>query len=90
MTLKRSAGTDFNGKKLYSPYSHDAFDTLVAVWEDADGASHFWRIPAAKLTERGYLSTPTQSGKQGLMVYGPVGSQPNGKADMWTCDVYIK
>ena len=91
--LSTSAGTDVNGKKLMSPYPHDAFDTLVVVWENADGTSHFWRIPAAELTARGYLSTPTQLGKTGLWVYGPVGPQPklsaHRRADTWSASFYI-
>ena len=90
--LYTSAGKDVNGKQLYSPYPHDAFDSLVAVWEDADGISHFWRIPAAELTARGYLSTSTQPGKTTLWVYGPVGSQPDElacrKADVWSQQYY--
>ena len=92
MDLKTSAGTDVNGKRLMSPYPHDAFDTLVVVWEDADGTSHFWRIPAAELTARGYLSTSTQPGKTTLWVYGPVGPQPDElasrKADVWSQQYY--
>lgn len=86
-------GKDRNGKVLVIPYSHDAFDILVVVWEDGAGAKHFWRIPAVELTTRGYLSTPTHVGKTGLRVHGPVGPQPDPlasmKADTWTRAFYV-
>ena len=86
-------GTDLHGKRLRTPYPHGVFDVLVVVWQDDAGLSHFWRIPATELTDRGYLSTSKQDGKTGLRVYGPVGRQPDPsakcKADTWTRDFYV-
>ena len=94
--LNTKAGKDFNGKQLVAPYSHDAFDILIVVWEDDAGTSHFWRIPADKLTQEGFLSTSEQSGITSMTVYGPegVGPQPstsaNTPADTWTRNFYIR
>lgn len=86
-------GRDQERKHLVAPYPHGAFDILVVVWKEGDGPLHFWRIPTAELTARGYLSTPTHVGKMTLIVHGPVGQQPDSlarnKADTWTRAFYV-
>jgi hypothetical protein len=87
---RTSAGTGHDGRQLVTPYPHDAFDVLVAVWFDPDGTAHFWRISNDELVAHGVLSTPTQPGKTCFHLYGPegVGRQPTDRADTWTRGCY--
>ena len=81
---------------MYDPYPVGAFEVLIVAYEEKkEGGNewHFWRIPASKLEERGYLSTPEKRGNMTLYVFGPVGKQPNPnaykKADTWTQNYYM-
>ena len=94
--LYTRAGRDERGKHLYDPYPVGAFEVLIVAYEEekeGENEWHFWRIPAAELEERGYLSTPETRGKSNLNLYGPVGKQPDPnahkKADTWTQNYYM-
>ena len=68
-----------------SPYEEGDFD---ALWVYHPDMVHFWLIPAHVLVERGFLATPQQPGKKGLLLYDQSYVKParrNGRAaDLWS------
>ena len=96
VNLYTKVGTDERGNKLCDPYPVGAFEVLIVAYEEekeGENEWHFWRIPASELEERGYLSTQETRGLTTLIVYGPVGKQPDPnayrKADTWTENYYL-
>jgi len=69
VNLQENAGK-VDGKRTKRPYAVDAFDELVVYFLDwKNRGAHWWRIPAEKLAEYGYIRTDKRAGKNSILVY---------------------
>ena len=91
--LGKAAGTDTDGKQLYTCYAPDDADEYVFHWfDETTSTSHFWIIPSSVMKDRGFFTKTT--GCESITLYGPegVGKQPNpnahNNADTWTREFY--